>query len=91
MDQPMLSHHPERNNNPPPALSLEGQVCVIYQGVDKYRTIAIRFFKLHFRQFENSKMSNKIWLRAETKPAEARSARTYKRSLIDPSMEIYEN
>lgn len=61
------------------------------EGVDKYRTITIRFFKLHFSQFENSKMSNKIWLRAETKPAEARSARTYKRSLIDPSMEIYEN
>lgn len=52
------------------------------EGVDKYSTIAVRFFKLHFTQFENFKMSNKIWLRAETKPAEARSARTYKR-IID--------
>lgn len=78
----MLNQHRKRNNNAPPRYHWRGKSVLFIEGVDKYSTIAVRFFKLHFTQFENFKMSNKIWLRAETKPAEARSARTYKR-IID--------
>lgn len=67
---------------PPPRYHWTGKSVSFIEGVDKYSTIAFRFFRLHFSQFENTKMSNKIWLRAETKPAEARSARTYK-GIID--------
>lgn len=65
----------DRNNPLPAPAIVEGKVCVIAIKKRLFIALALLLFSLIFPILYISIMTGqKIWLRAETKPAEARSA-----------------